>query len=927
MQSKLLPILLIALLTWVQAFATQPKRFCNFVSDNTLVRCLFQDSEGGLWAGTSYGLGFFMGNETVLRPMTDKDGADVTGSVFCALPDGECAFYLGTDEGLRHYDWHTGIAGSLTGIAVRSMVRVDAGHLLLGTTEGLFIYDTASNVTERVKGMPPVPVDPVVGISDHLFMIAAYDGLYCYEPTVGKVRKIEPECGEMALPLSILPSHTSGQVWVGTERGLWKYDTVSGRLTKTEAFAGLGIKRMAYDAGGRLIMATDYGLCEYDPVTREQNTYLNRRTDPHSLSSNTVTALYNDRHGNLWAGTDCGLSVWSPGLPYKRMPWGSTFGTDEGNALRSVCRDSRGRFWLGGGNGLGMYDPAAGVSRWFKMGRPGSSLSHNVVRCIAATDGGRVYIGTDGGLNVWDDNSHAMYAVAVADSVTGRNANWTNGIYSDGKGRLLISAYCGGVFCVDESRLGPHAAGKKVYAPGICSDTEGGLQNDMVLQTALDASGRLVAVNGPKQLERVDFNTGKSHRMDLEGVLPGDAVVKSLFSDPSGCVMFATADEVRIVEEGFPVLFSLEKPYFEGDRITSACAAGDAVWFKTTKGLYRYDRKYARITDTGIRGRFMSVSVDNKTGDILLGERDNFTLVDARTAERPRQTVLRLVSVASGDRVLALEEGRVSLPAGQRDLKLAFAELPPMPGISNTYIYRVEGLDGEWRVMEHPWEGISLTDLPPGDFRLEVRPSPLTPRTGKDYAYTVGIHVPTPLRARWWVMALCAAAVLLPSVFAARHIAARKRSIAACVTETPANEDVPDVPAKEETGSGADGFDTGDDKTFVFLTGIIEAHIGDMDFNVSKLSELSGLNSKAIYRKVKQCTGLTAVGYIRELRLRKATSLLRERGSQVSDAMYGSGFADASYFSKCFTERFGVTPSEYRKAGKRTESAVREPDV
>jgi AraC-like DNA-binding protein len=44
--------------------------------------------------------------------------------------------------------------------------------------------------------------------------------------------------------------------------------------------------------------------------------------------------------------------------------------------------------------------------------------------------------------------------------------------------------------------------------------------------------------------------------------------------------------------------------------------------------------------------------------------------------------------------------------------------------------------------------------------------------------------------------------------------------------------------------------------------------------NVNTLSELSGISSKQLYRKIKALTGMTAVAYIRDQRLKKAASLL-----------------------------------------------------
>ena len=87
-------------------------------------------------------------------------------------------------------------------------------------------------------------------------------------------------------------------------------------------------------------------------------------------------------------------------------------------------------------------------------------------------------------------------------------------------------------------------------------------------------------------------------------------------------------------------------------------------------------------------------------------------------------------------------------------------------------------------------------------------------------------------------------------------------------------------------------------------------------FGVAMLSELSGIESKTLYRRVKQLTGETPVNYIRKLRLRKASALLAQGSFTVSEVMYMVGYSNTSYFSKCFSEEYGITPRQALKGEK-----------
>jgi len=57
--------------------------------------------------------------------------------------------------------------------------------------------------------------------------------------------------------------------------------------------------------------------------------------------------------------------------------------------------------------------------------------------------------------------------------------------------------------------------------------------------------------------------------------------------------------------------------------------------------------------------------------------------------------------------------------------------------------------------------------------------------------------------------------------------------------------------------------------------------------------------------------GVTPLDFIREARIRKACQLLKEGGT-VNDVAYKCGFSDPKYFSKCFRQTMGISPTEYR---------------
>ncbi|NLO01112.1 MAG: response regulator [Bacteroidales bacterium] len=99
-----------------------------------------------------------------------------------------------------------------------------------------------------------------------------------------------------------------------------------------------------------------------------------------------------------------------------------------------------------------------------------------------------------------------------------------------------------------------------------------------------------------------------------------------------------------------------------------------------------------------------------------------------------------------------------------------------------------------------------------------------------------------------------------------------------------------------------------DEKFLAHITKIIEDQIANPDLNVSFLCKQADISQKQMYRKIKSLTGLTAVDYIKSIRMKKAAILLSNKNFTVAEVMYKVGFSNHSYFAKCFNEEFGKTP-------------------
>jgi len=97
---------------------------------------------------------------------------------------------------------------------------------------------------------------------------------------------------------------------------------------------------------------------------------------------------------------------------------------------------------------------------------------------------------------------------------------------------------------------------------------------------------------------------------------------------------------------------------------------------------------------------------------------------------------------------------------------------------------------------------------------------------------------------------------------------------------------------------------------------IVESHLDDHKFDVAFLSSELCMSQSTLYRKIRSLTGMSIAGFIRSIRLRKASEILITEDSKLSAVAYMVGFNDYNYFKKTFTVQFGMTPRDYRE-GKR----------
>ena len=154
------------------------------------------------------------------------------------------------------------------------------------------------------------------------------------------------------------------------------------------------------------------------------------------------------------------------------------------------------------------------------------------------------------------------------------------------------------------------------------------------------------------------------------------------------------------------------------------------------------------------------------------------------------------------------------------------------------------------------------------------------------------------------------------------EIPAEQKQVIQPQTEEKAEETPSDAPSDEEVPEAVEDVpkpveevpeSVEDEKEPLFIVhfkDVVEARLGNSDLTVDDLAEAMNLSRVQLYRKVKAISGSSPVELLRTARLNRGYQLLLTTGKNVSEVAYDVGFTAPSYFTKCFKDEFGVSPSD-----------------
>ncbi|HCV15722.1 MAG TPA: hypothetical protein DF637_05255 [Rikenellaceae bacterium] len=299
-----------------------------------------------------------------------------------------------------------------------------------------------------------------------------------------------------------------GNIWLGTDDGLTKYDgKFFYHYTTLQGLSNNLILSVMQDSEENIWFGTFRG-----GVTRYDGKYLTTFTEKEGMPDNIVNTIFEDSYGNLWFGTGKGLVKYDSDIF-------TIYNTDNGlanNDIRAISQDNSGNIWVG--TYTGGISVLRGNEFWNYSKSDG--LPSNSISKIFKSDNGELWIGTtDNGVLNFDGSRFVLYTTKE-----GLSNNSIRDISQDSGGNMWIGTADGGVLKFD---------GKFFTKFGI----EEGMSSNYIRALVEDRTGTLWFATRGAGLVRYDGNIF-THLTSNEGL--GNSKVLSILQDKAGTIWIGT---------------------------------------------------------------------------------------------------------------------------------------------------------------------------------------------------------------------------------------------------------------------------------------------------------------------------------------------------------------------------------------------------
>lgn len=268
----------------------------------------------------------------------------------------------------------------------------------------------------------------------------------------------------------------------------------------------------------------------------------------------------------------------------------------------------------------------------------------------------------------------------------------------------------------------------------------------------------------------------------------------------------------------------------------------------------------------------------------------------------------------------------LTLQPDEYDLDIHFSSLDYLNACKIRYAYRLAGLDKEWNYTTVGQHTVSYKHLPHGNYVFEVK---ATDGYGIWSEKVTRLHIerlPAFYQTGWAIafyILVVIAGIFVGLRFYLRRMKLKNEELYADSAELMKMRSYLDekpVPQTEVRISEME-FAKLDEILLGNILKAVEDNLSEAEFDVQHLAEKVNMSRSTLTRKLKAITGLTPLEYIRRVKMQHACRMLKDPHTTVNEVALALGYYNRKYFTSCFKEEYGMTPSEFQKQQEKGDTS------